>query len=165
MCNTFKNCEGLSQVAFMDGNGMMSRGSSFPASARRMLPAAASGSEQLQHSVFSRHTCCSSPQRLPTRAEMRSCKWHYFLRCLLFDRSAGELHMHSLPNIRTDRWAHVHGDLAASFFCTLLAAARRGEGSAAAALVCDVKPLHWQSLQWRCTINASILQILATTSA
>ena len=30
MCNTFKNCEGLSQVAFMDGNGMVMSGKVIP---------------------------------------------------------------------------------------------------------------------------------------
>ena len=124
MCNTFKNCEGLSQVAFLDGNGMAMSGKVSPCKRKEDASRGGKRKRTVAGQCFSRRTCCISPQRLPTRAEMRSCKWHYLLRCLLFDSSAGELHMHSLPNTRTDRWAHVHGDLAASFFCTLLAAAR-----------------------------------------
>merc|ERR1712065_113402 len=36
VCDSFKNCEGLSRVAFMDGNGCVMLGRSSPASARRM---------------------------------------------------------------------------------------------------------------------------------
>ena len=43
MCNTFKNCEGLSQVAFMDGNGMVMSGKVIPCMREGKLPAAASG--------------------------------------------------------------------------------------------------------------------------
>merc|ERR1711924_559239 len=37
VCDTFKNCEGLSRVAFMDGNGVVMLGGSFRAKGRRKL--------------------------------------------------------------------------------------------------------------------------------
>merc|ERR1711924_7828 len=47
VCDTFKNCEGLSRVAFMDGNGVVMLGKVSLANRRKMQLAVARRSESI----------------------------------------------------------------------------------------------------------------------
>merc|ERR1711974_27943 len=48
VCDTFKNCEGLSRVAFMDGNGVVMLGNWSLAKRRKRVPLAARRSERMR---------------------------------------------------------------------------------------------------------------------